>query len=463
MNNRPEIVPVAYENPREWLEGKRRFVRLLRRFCGVQGDGWHPGCGGAQVDRDLLEAALNWHEEQHEVRVAATRAAGIRLPMDEFAAEFELDDVEREVIELLLVEQTDLMHEDGRGLPVGELALLLSRGNQDAAQQYLPYFLPGSRLLDVVSSREMLGSLRLSIDDDMMRLLLATEGAQSEARSRPAASAESWQGDIGEFLNENGVVVSASTLEAIRALWGLIRREKLISEEWGFGSLKQLPSGVCVLFHGSPGTGKTMTAHCLCRALGREPLVVNYADLVSKWVGETEKNTRAAFAEAAKTGRVLVFDEADAVFTRRTDVRHSTDRFANSEVNTLLMELEQFAGIVILTTNHAGVLDPALERRIRFKVHFGIPDAAARARIWRAHIPRQAPLAPDVDLVRLAQEYKLTGGQIANAVVTAASLAAARLENNASEGTITMADFEAAARREAKGWSAAERNGRLGF
>jgi len=135
------------------------------------------------------------------------------------------------------------------------------------------------------------------------------------------------------------------------------------------------------LFHGPSGTGKTLTARVLCQALGREPLVISYPDLASKWVGDTEKNTKAAFAKAAKTNKVLVFDEADAVFARRTEVRTSTDRFANDEVNTLLMEVEKFPGIVVLTTNLAEVFDTALERRIKYKVFFGPPDAEARSEI----------------------------------------------------------------------------------
>ena len=167
--------------------------------------------------------------------------------------------------------------------------------------------------------------------------------------------------------------------------------------------------------------------------------------------------------EAARTGKVLVFDEADAVFARRTEVQSSCDRLANSEVNTLLMELERFPGIVVLTTNHAGVFDPALERRIKYKVYFGPPDAEARSEIWRKHLPKEAPLAPDVDLGRLAQNFKLTGSQIANAVMSAASLAASRLEADSDTGQITMADFEAAARRESNGYAEIGKNGRMGF
>jgi hypothetical protein len=463
MSSKSETVPVAYETPREWLEGKRRFVQILRKFCGGRCEDWRSRrAGSSGTDRELLEAALNWHEEQHEMRVAATRAAGIRLPIDDFVDEFELDEVEREVVELLLVDETDLTHDDGRGVQVGELVHLLSRGDQEEAQDYLPYFLPGSRLLSAVNNREMFGSRRLSLDDDVVGLLVGVRCGKPQPRVRPAAT-ESWHGDIGEFFCESGVVLSATALESIRALWGLVRREEVISEQWGFGQLENLPSCLCILFHGPSGTGKTLTARGLCRALGREPLVVSYPDLVSKWVGETEKNTKSVFTEAAKTGKVLVFDEADAVFSQRTEVRHSTDRYANYEVNTLLMELERFPGVVILTTNHADVLDPALERRIRYKVYFEVPDASTRARIWREHLPEQAPLASDVDLDRLAREFELTGGQIANAALNAASLAAARLDEDSAGEEITMTDFQVAALQELSGYMKAAESKRMGF
>ena len=465
MRSATDALPVPYATPREWLEGKRRFVRVLRQLCGGKCDEWRSRRGGpAGPDREVLEAALKWYEEQHELRVLQTRAAGIKLPIDDFAAEFELDEVEREVVELLLVAATDLTQEDGRGgMQTTEVVQLLARGRKDKVQDYLPYFLPGSRLRSVLNCRDMLGRMYLSIDEDIVGMLIGVENERPASQAGQGAAGERWNGDIAKFLAESGVVLGSAVLESLRTLWGYVRHRDLISEKWGFDSLGQLPSGVCLLFYGPSGTGKTLTARGLCHALGREMLIVNYPDLVSKWVGETQKNTRSAFAEAARTGKVLVFDEADAVFTRRTDVRNSTDRFANSEVNTLLMELERVRGIVILTTNHAGVLDPALERRIHYKVHFGVPDAGARAEIWRKHLPRAAPLSPEVNLDRLAQEFKLTGGQIANAVLTAASLAASRLEAESDAGQITMADFEAAARRELNGYSEADRNNRLGF
>ncbi len=466
--NASETTPQAYATPLEWLEGKRRFVRILRQFCGWSREPRRRERPvAARPDGEVLTAALSWHEEQHNKRLALTRQAGVKLPIDEFVAELNLDDVEREIVELLLVAATDLADDDSRGgIPTGEMARLLARGREELVQSFLPYFLPGGRLQNTVYTRETpfwepLRTKWLNMTEDMVARLLGVPRGQSRAQTRSVGAGEAWHGDIADFLDRSGVVLDRATLDLLRAVWGYLRRSKLIREKWGFGALAQ--TGVCLLFYGPSGTGKTLTARTLCRALGPEPLVVSYPDLVSKWVGETQKNTRTTFAEAARAGRALVFDEADAIFARRTEVRHSTDRFANGEVNTLLMELERFTGLAILTTNHAGVLDPALERRIQYKAYFGPPGADARAKIWRKHLPAAAPLASDVDFDRLAKEHELTGGQIANAVLAAATLAASRLETDSDTAEITMADFEAAARRELAGYGEHGRTGRLGF
>jgi hypothetical protein len=460
MKSATESSPKAYATPREWLEGKRRFVEVLRKFCGG-GDDCRRRDAPSGVEREVLQAALSWHEAQHERRVELTREAGTKLPIDDFVAEFELDEVEREVVELVLVVATDLSHDDGRGLGVAEVVRLLSRGQAGETQRYLDYFLPGSHLASVINCRDGYSGKRLSIEDDVVGLLAGVDS--QSARQRAKKAAESWHGDIAEFLAESGVVLGTSTLDSIRPLWGLVRREEIINSKWGFGTLEHVPTGVCVLFHGPSGTGKTLTAKCLCRALGRQPFIVSYPDLLSKWVGDTEKSTKAVFAEATQTGKVLVFDEADAVFAQRTDVRSATDRYANGEVNTLLMELERFPGIVVLTTNHADVFDPALERRIRYKVHFSPPGAAARAAIWREHLPHEAPVAQDADFDRLAAEFELTGGQIANAVMTAASLAASRINGDDDTTEITMTDFRRAAEAEKRGFGSAAGNRPMGF
>ena len=470
MRSTAETTPEVYATPREWLEGKRRFVRILRQLCGSSREDRRQNRGvPAKPDHEVLMAALNWHEEQHLIREVQTGAAGIKLPIDEFAAENKLDDVEREIVEMLLVAATDLTRDNhGGGLQTSEVALLLARGRRESIQDYLPYFLPGSHMMKTIFTREVpfwepFGSRCLSMNEEVVARLLGVGCEQSGALAKSGHAAEPWHGDIAEFIFNSGVVLGAPALESIRSLWGYVRRRAVIREKWGFGSLPQVSGGVCILFHGPSGTGKTLTARVLCKALGREPLVISYPDLVSKWVGDTEKNTKAAFAKAAKADNVLIFDEADAVFARRTEVRNSTDRFANGEVNTLLMEVEKFPGIVVLTTNLADVFDTALQRRIKHKVYFGPPDAKVRAEIWRKHLPKEAPLASDVDLGRLAGEFKLTGGQIANAVMSAASLAASRLQEDTDPGQIAMADFEAAAQRELSGYAAEGSNSRLGF
>ena len=453
----------AYATPLDWLEGKRRYVRFVYALCGG-------GCGQSRprphsrsgADQELVVAALNWHEQEHNRREKLTRKAGLKLPMDAFVAEKELDPVEREVVELLLVAATDLNREEYKGLSIKEVVSFLAWGRPNQAQYLLPYFLPGSRLHRITGSEmaDFFGSRRLKLPDEVVATLLGTDAQEEPAAPAPEPACLS--ADIAGFLADAGVVLGRDALEAIRVLWGSVRGQKVIREQWGFGTLKQVKTGTCLLFHGPSGTGKTLTARALARALGREPLVISYPDLLNKWFGETQKNIRDAFAEAERNGQVLVFDEADAVSARRSEGQ-DIDRFRNSIVNTMLMELEQFPGIVIMTTNLAGVLDPALERRIRYKVYFGTPDAEARAGIWRKHLPEKAPLAPDVDFGRLAQEFKLTGGQIANAVMTAAALAATRLESNPDRVEIAMADFEAGAKREVEGYDSVTAKEGFGF
>jgi SpoVK/Ycf46/Vps4 family AAA+-type ATPase len=151
---------------------------------------------------------------------------------------------------------------------------------------------------------------------------------------------------------------------------------------------------------------------------------VDLSRVVSKWVGETEKNLGRAFDEAKHSQAVLLFDEADALFAKRTDVKSSNDRYANLEVNYLLQRLEAFEGVVLLTTNNQTSIDDAFRRRLRFRIEFPAPDARERELLWQAMLPPEVPVAHDIDFADLAQRYEMTGGFIKNAVVRAAYLAA---------------------------------------
>ncbi len=203
-----------------------------------------------------------------------------------------------------------------------------------------------------------------------------------------------------------------------------VRQADTVLNKWGFLSGRPGRHGVRLLFCGPPGTGKTLAAEVLAAEIGRDLLVVDLSRTVSKWIGETEKNLAAAFDAAERGEYLLLFDEADALFAKRTEVGDARDRYANLETAYLLSRLSWFDGVAVLATNLRQNLDVAFGRRLEYVIPFDLPDPGERARLWRAHLPRAAPLAPDVDLVPLADFYPITGSLIRNAAVGAAYLAA---------------------------------------
>ncbi|MBA3459683.1 MAG: ATP-binding protein [Deltaproteobacteria bacterium] len=211
---------------------------------------------------------------------------------------------------------------------------------------------------------------------------------------------------------------------AITELLSRIRERQRVYEDWGFARKVGKGLGVSALFSGPPGTGKTMAAGLVARALRVELYQVDLSKVVSKWIGETEKNLATLFDAAEAGHAVLLFDEADALFGKRTEVRSSNDRHANQEVNFLLQRLESFAGICILTTNHVTAIDEAFRRRLSVHVKFPMPEADERERLWAAMIPDAAPRDGDLKLETLAAKYAMSGGYIRNAVLRAAFLAA---------------------------------------
>lgn len=229
-----------------------------------------------------------------------------------------------------------------------------------------------------------------------------------------------------------------------------VRQQMLVLDDWGFEQGRHERRGLRMLFYGPPGTGKTLAAEAMAHALGVDMLVADIASLVSKWIGETEKNLAAVFDLAEKARALLVFDEADALFGQRTETSDAHDRYANLETAFLLQRLERYQGAAILTTNLRNSLDAAFTRRFEFIVEFPEPDEAARRALWRLHLPAGAPLAPGVDLDQLAQWYALSGAQIRNAALAAAFLGAAAHERGESGGQpcIRRQDFLLAVERE---------------
>jgi SpoVK/Ycf46/Vps4 family AAA+-type ATPase len=188
-----------------------------------------------------------------------------------------------------------------------------------------------------------------------------------------------------------------------------------------------------------------MVAALIARELGLELYQVDLGKVVSKWIGETEKNLAAVFDAAEAGHAILLFEEADALFGKRTDVKSSNDRHANLETNYLLQRLESYTGICLLTSNHERSIDPAFKRRLSLHLRFELPEEDERAALWRAMLPAAAPVAGSVDFTALARRFALTGGHIRNAALRAAFLAA-------DEGAaITAAHLERAARVECEG------------
>ncbi|WP_234382564.1 ATP-binding protein [Streptomyces dysideae] len=208
----------------------------------------------------------------------------------------------------------------------------------------------------------------------------------------------------------------------LREIVAHVRQRATVHQEWGFAATLRRGLGVTAMFAGGSGTGKTLAAEVMAKELGLDLFVIDLSQVVSKYIGETEKNLRRVFDAAERGGALLLFDEADALFGKRSEVKDSHDRYANLEVSYLLMRMEAYRGLAILTTNMKKALDTAFLRRIRFVVDFPFPAEHERAEIWRRVLPPQAPVK-DIDADLLAQ-LTVAGGSIRNIALSGAFLAA---------------------------------------
>jgi hypothetical protein len=237
------------------------------------------------------------------------------------------------------------------------------------------------------------------------------------------------------------IVLPTDIIASLTELTARVRHRKRVYETWGFDKSMTSSRGITALFAGTPGTGKTMVAGVIARELGLDVYRVDVSRITSKWIGETEKNLGSLF-DAAEDGQVmLLFDEADSLFGKRTEAKTSNDRYANMETNYLLQRLDTFEGIAILTTNFGTAIDPAFKRRLTYSLTFPFPDEEMRAKLWAALIPSKAPIRGPLDFASLASRFRLSGGYIRNAVLRAAFLAI-------EEGAITQDHLERAVRIE---------------
>ena len=249
------------------------------------------------------------------------------------------------------------------------------------------------------------------------------------------------------------LVLPSEHLQTLGEIAAQVRQRMKVYQSWGFAARNDRGLGITALFAGPSGTGKTLAAEVLANDLQLDLHRIDLSQVVSKYIGDTEKNLRAVFDAAEQTGAVLLFDEADALFGKRSEVRDSHDRYANIEVSYLLQRMEAYRGLAILTTNKRGSLDPAFLRRLRFVITFPFPDGPQRAKIWARIFPPETPVQ-DLDVLKLAR-LNVAGGNIRNIALNAAFLAAdlgepvqmshllrtARSECNKIEKQITAAEI----------------------
>jgi hypothetical protein len=278
-----------------------------------------------------------------------------------------------------------------------------------------------------------------ALDDapDMLASSSATASRLSEAargESRDELGALAVRAPTPHLWDD--LVLPAPTMARLRDFAAAIRDRAVVLDRWGFSRRATRARGISALFAGASGTGKTMAASVIARELALDLFVIDLSAVVSKYIGETEKNLDKVFRAARDAGTILFFDEADALFGKRSEVKDAHDRYANVEVAYLLQQLDAHDGIVVLATNLSRNLDAAFSRRMRYVIEFPLPGDADRLRLWRGIFPAEAPLDADVDLAFLAASFPLAGGDIRNVALEAAYLAAA--DGADRGGTIAM-------------------------
>jgi hypothetical protein len=253
---------------------------------------------------------------------------------------------------------------------------------------------------------------------------LSLEDLLAAARAHSGQALTSLARKISPRSTWNDLILPSEGLTQLQEICHQVKHHHLVCGQWGFEEKLSLGKGLNALFSGSPGTGKTMAAEVIAKELHLDLYKIDLSQVVSKYIGETEKNLERIFTAAQSANAILLFDEADALFGKRSEVKDAHDRYANLEIAYLLQKMEEYEGVTLLTTNLRQNLDEAFTRRIRFIVEFPFPEADYRLQIWRRIWPKQTPLAADVDLEGMARQFKLAGGNIRNIALAAAFLAA---------------------------------------
>ena len=280
------------------------------------------------------------------------------------------------------------------------------------------YFLTGGKIAQAARRAMGLAARRkggLPAPSELAAAARALQAARVGALAQRVETALTWE----------EVVLPDDVVAQYTEVLSYAKHRRTLFDDWGFYRKLTYGRGLSVLLSGPPGTGKTMLAGIMAVELGLDLYAVDLSQVQSKFIGETEKHLSELFDYATESGAALLFDEADSLFAKRTEVKSSVDRFANLNVNYLLQRIEAFEGVTVLTTNFKQSLDPALLRRIRFKIEIPAPDVEQRKRLWASMIPPETPTSGQLDFRRLAHDFEIAGGHIKNSVVRAATAAVA--------------------------------------
>ena len=280
--------------------------------------------------------------------------------------------------------------------------------------------------LDLVAGRYRLGPARIldAAREAARSAAPTTQGVLAAARGQSSQELRGLAERVEAMYGWDDIVLPRRPLRALRDACASVRLRHVVYEQWGFERRIAYGKGVNVLFSGPSGTGKTMASQIFARELDLDLFKIDLSTVVSKYIGETEQNLRRIFLAARASNAILFFDEADALFGKRSDVTTAHDRYANIEVAYLLQQMEEYDGVVILATNLSKNIDEAFARRMDHTIEFPFPDEEHRERIWHVVFPEETPMADDVDFGFLAQRFELSGGNIRNVALAAAFRAA---------------------------------------
>ena len=289
---------------------------------------------------------------------------------------------------------------------------------------------------------QVLSCALLDAEIDPQGFLVSEELLERQIRMKCCAEFGEYATRLESPFTWEDLELPDSSRELLEAACDRIRYRSVVNDSYGFGRKLPYGNGTSVVLYGPPGTGKTMAAQVLARALGLDIYRIDLSQIGSKYIGETEKNLGAVFEAAKFSNAVLFFDEADALFTKRTDVTSSNDKYANAETAYLLQKIEEYSGVSVLATNVMQNFDNAFKRRMTFMIPVEQPGEETRLRLWQKVFPKEAPLEEDIDFGVYARKAELTGSNIKSAALSAAYKAAAEHRKISNRDIIEAIDFE---------------------